>query len=132
VNLIERWFKELTDQRLRRKVFTNVPELFDAITTWGSPWNDDPKPFIWHTSADEIIEKVQRGPATLNRQINSTTEHSLGQDCFTRRSPSWCMPPAIPCPLQQETEGRRKDKPSPVLAVNRHVTSGQVTLLQMN
>ena len=132
MNLIERWFKELTDQRLRRKVFTNVPELFDAITTWGSPWNDDPKPFIWHTSADEIIEKVQRGPATLNRQINSTTEHSLGQDCFTRRSPSWCMPPAIPRPLQQETEGRRKDKPSPVLAVNRHVTSGQVTLLQMN
>jgi len=75
VNLIERWFKELTDKRLRRGVFTNVPELIEAITTWGSHWNHDPKPFIWHTSADEIIEKVQRGRAALNRQINSTTEH---------------------------------------------------------
>ena len=75
VNLIERWFKELTDKRLRRGVFTNVPELIEAITTWGSHWNDDPKPFIWHTPADEIIEKVQRGRAALNRQINSTTEH---------------------------------------------------------
>jgi len=72
---LERWFKELTDKRLRRGVFTNVPELIEAITTWGSHWNDDPKPFIWHTSADEIIEKVQRGRAALNRQINSTTEH---------------------------------------------------------
>jgi transposase len=75
VNLIERWFKELTDKRLRRGVFTNVPELIEAITAWGTHWNDDPKPFIWHTSAEEIIEKVQRGRAALNRQINSTTEH---------------------------------------------------------
>ena len=75
MNLIERWFKELTDKRLRRGVFTNVPELIEAITTWGSHWNDDPKPFIWHTPANEIIEKVQRGRAALNRQINSTTEH---------------------------------------------------------
>ena len=67
--------KELTDKRLRRGVFTNVPELIEAITTWGSHWNEDPSPFIWHASADEIIEKVRRGRAALNRQINSTTEH---------------------------------------------------------
>src|SRR5450631_1361422 len=75
VNLIERWFKELTDKRLRRGVFTNVPELIEAITTWGSHWNDDPKPFIWHATAADIIEKVQRGRTALNHQINSTTEH---------------------------------------------------------
>ena len=75
VNLIERWFKELTDKRLPRGVFTNVPELVEAITTWGSHWNEDPSSFIWHASADEIIEKVQRGRAALNRQTNSTTEH---------------------------------------------------------
>src|SRR5450756_1189292 len=63
VNLIERWFKELTDKRLRRGVFTNVLELVEAITTWGSHWNEDPSPFIWHASADELIEKVQRGRA---------------------------------------------------------------------
>jgi hypothetical protein len=70
-----RWFKELTDRRLRRGVFTNVPQLEAAITTWSDHWNDDPKPFIWHATAADIIEKVQRGRATLNRQINSTTEH---------------------------------------------------------
>ena len=75
LNLIERWFKELTDKRLRRGVFTNVPELIEAITTWGSHWNDDPQPFIWHATAAEIIEKVQRGRTALNRQTNSTTEH---------------------------------------------------------
>ena len=75
MNLIERWFKELTDKRLQRGVFTNVPELVEAITTWGDHWNDDPSPFIWHGPAEEIIEKVRRGRAALNRQTNSTTEH---------------------------------------------------------
>jgi len=74
VNLFERWFKELTDKPLRRGVFTNVSELVEAITTWGSHWDEDPSSFIWHASAD-IIEKVQRGRAALNRQTNSTTEH---------------------------------------------------------
>jgi len=75
LNLIERCFKELTDRRLRRGVFTNVPQLEDAITTWSGHWNDDPKPFIWHATAADIIEKVQRGRTALTRQINSTTEH---------------------------------------------------------
>ena len=69
LNLIERWFKELTDRRLRRGVFTNVPELEDAITTWAGHWNNDPKPFLWRATAVEIIEKVQRGRAARNRQI---------------------------------------------------------------
>jgi len=74
-NLIERWFKELTDRRLRRGVFTSVTELEDAIALWATHWNDDPKPFIWKVTAAEIIEKVQRGRAALARQINSTTDH---------------------------------------------------------
>ena len=52
-----------------------MPELVEAITTWGSHWNDDPEAFIWHASADEIIEKVQRGRTVLNRPTSSTTEH---------------------------------------------------------
>jgi transposase len=46
LNLIERWFKELTDRRLRRGVFTSVSDLSQAITTWAEHWNTDPKPFI--------------------------------------------------------------------------------------
>jgi len=52
-----------------------VTELQEAIGLWATHWNDDPKPFIWKIPAAEIIEKVQRGPATLARQINSTTDH---------------------------------------------------------
>ncbi len=43
LNLIERWFKELTDKRLRRGVFTSVAELAEAITTWAEHWNLDPR-----------------------------------------------------------------------------------------
>jgi transposase len=74
-NLIERWFKELTDRRLRRGAFTSVAELEEAIQLWASHWNTDPKPFIWKATATEIIEKVQRGRAALTRQTNSTTQH---------------------------------------------------------
>ena len=74
-NLIERWFKELTDRRLRRGTFTSVAELEDAIQLWTSHWNQDPTPFIWKATAADIIEKVQRGRAALNRQINSKTDH---------------------------------------------------------
>ena len=74
VNLVEGWFKELTDKRLRRGVFTSVADLIAAIETWVEHWNDDPKPFVWHAPAAEIIEKVKRGRATLS-QVKSTTDH---------------------------------------------------------
>ena len=74
LNLIERWFKELTERRLRRGVFTSVAELTHEITTWAEHWNDDPKPFIWKATAEDIIAKVARGRATLN-QIKSQTDH---------------------------------------------------------
>ena len=74
VNLVERWFKELTDKRLRRGVFTSVADLTEAITIWAEHWNTDPKPFVWKTPADEIIAKVQRGRDTLH-QINTATDH---------------------------------------------------------
>ena len=74
LNLIERWFKELTDRRLRRGVFTSVAELSAAITTWADHWNQNPKPFIWKATADDIITKVKRGRATLH-QIKTQTDH---------------------------------------------------------
>ncbi|CAN3132094.1 Putative transposase [Mycobacterium sp. smrl_JER01] len=74
MNLIERWFKELTDKRLRRGTFTSVAELCEAITTWAAHWNADPKPFIWKATAKDIITKVRRGRATLH-QINTQTGH---------------------------------------------------------
>lgn len=74
LNLVERWFSELTARRLRRGVFTSVPNLVEAIEIWAGHWNDDPKPFVWHKAAEEIIEKVRRGRATL-AQVKSATRH---------------------------------------------------------
>ncbi|HWF20827.1 MAG TPA: IS630 family transposase [Acidimicrobiales bacterium] len=74
LNLVERWFKELTDRRLRRGTFTSVPALIEAIATWVSHWNTDPKPFVWHAAADDILEKVRRGRKTLS-QVKSATQH---------------------------------------------------------
>lgn len=74
LNLVERWFAELTERRLRRGTFASVGELVDAIGTWADHWNTDPKPFVWHKAADEIIAKVRRGRAALH-QIKSATDH---------------------------------------------------------
>jgi transposase len=74
LNLVERWFKEITDKRIRRGVFTSVPNLIEAITIWADHWNIDPRPFIWHATAEEIITKVQRGRASLH-QVKSKTVH---------------------------------------------------------
>ena len=74
LNLVERWFKELTDRGLRRGVFTSVPALTTAILTWTEHRNEDPKPFTWHATANDIITKVQRGRTTLS-QVKSKTVH---------------------------------------------------------
>jgi hypothetical protein len=49
--------------------------LIDAIELWAKHWNDDPKPFVWHKTAAEIIAKVKRGRAALDHHIKSTTDH---------------------------------------------------------
>ena len=75
LNLVERWFKELTDKRLRRGSFSSVGQLVFAIEDWATHWNEDPKPFVWHKTAEEIIEKVRRGRAALAHQVKSATVH---------------------------------------------------------
>jgi transposase len=74
LNLVERWFKELTDRRLRRGVFNSVNALLDAIYGWAEHWNADPRPFIWHKTAEEIIAKVRRGRTALT-EAKSATDH---------------------------------------------------------
>jgi transposase len=74
LNLIERWFRELTERRLRRGTFSSVAVLIEAIELWAEHWNDDPRPFVWHKTAEEIIEKVKRGRAALH-QAKSATAH---------------------------------------------------------
>ena len=65
LNLVERWFRELTDKALRRGVFHSVPDLIAKIEQYLAAHNDQPRPFIWTATADEILAKVARGRVAL-------------------------------------------------------------------
>jgi transposase len=65
LNLVERWFRELTQKALRRGVFHSVPDLTTAINAFLTAHNTDPKPFVWTASIDSILEKVGRCKAIL-------------------------------------------------------------------
>jgi transposase len=58
INLVERWFAELTTKRLTRSAHRSVPDLVASIRTWIEIWNDDPKPYVWHKSADQILDSL--------------------------------------------------------------------------
>jgi len=60
LNLVERWFRDLTDKRIRRGVFRSVPELIDAIMEYIAVNNEKPKPFVWTAGADAILKKVSK------------------------------------------------------------------------
>ncbi len=60
LNLVERWFRELSEKRLRRGVFRSVPELVSAIEEFIAANNSQPKPFIWTATVNRILAKISR------------------------------------------------------------------------
>lgn len=67
LNLIERWFAELTNKRIRRGSFFSVPELETAIQQFLSAWNEKPKPFVWTATVESILAKLSRCRQTLEQ-----------------------------------------------------------------
>jgi transposase/DNA-binding MarR family transcriptional regulator len=67
LNLVERWFREITDKRIRRGTFNNVKQLQQAITDYIDEHNEEPKAFKWTAKADTILEKVRRARAVLDK-----------------------------------------------------------------
>jgi transposase len=66
LNLVERWFRDLTDKRIRRGTFDSVAELVEAIMQYVQGHNDNAKAFVWTASVERIFEKVRRARATLD------------------------------------------------------------------
>src|SRR6476659_1885385 len=66
LNLVERWFLEITRVRIRRGTFTSVPALERAIGEYLTQYNQQPKPFIWTKDADTILAKIDRCIEPLN------------------------------------------------------------------
>jgi transposase len=68
LNLVERWFAELTTKWLKRGTHRSVPQLKQSIQDWIDTWNANPRPFVWHKTADEILDTI----ATYCQRINDS------------------------------------------------------------
>jgi len=66
MNMVERWFSALTTKKLQRSAHRNVKELVADIKAWVASWNDDPKPFVWHKTAEQILERLAGYCAAIN------------------------------------------------------------------
>ena len=67
LNMVERFFRDLSERQLKRGVFRSVPDLIDTIERYIDRHNQDPKPFIWTAKATDILAKVSRARAKLNK-----------------------------------------------------------------
>ncbi len=67
LNLVERWFGELTSKKIRRGSFASVPDLRHAIEEFLAAWNKNPKPFVWTATVDSILAKLSRCRQTFKK-----------------------------------------------------------------
>ena len=70
LNLVERWFRELTTKRLRRGVFQSVPDLIAAIEDFIAHHNRHPRSFTWTAKVEDILAKVARAQAVLHKMAS--------------------------------------------------------------
>ena len=67
LNLVERWFRELSDKAIKRASFVSVPDLKQAIEEFMRSWNENPKPFIWTATVEGIIKKIERARVKMEQ-----------------------------------------------------------------
>jgi transposase len=65
LNLVERWFAELTRKKLQRSAHRSIKALTADLDAWVSTWNENPKPFVWHKTADQILDSLKKYLANL-------------------------------------------------------------------
>jgi transposase len=66
LNLVERWFAELTNKKLKRGAHRSVRQLNQDIRAWINTWNENPRPFVWTKTADQILESIARYCGRIN------------------------------------------------------------------
>jgi transposase len=71
LNLVERWFREITDKRIRRGVFKSVDELVKAVMDYVQQHNANPKAFVWTAKAEDILTKLSRARARLDKMATT-------------------------------------------------------------
>src|SRR5262249_37106131 len=89
LNLVERWFGEVTTRKIRRGSHRSVAELEADINAWIKQWNDDPRPYVWVKTAEQILESIaaycQRLIPTIN--VSALVDHHI---CATQAN--GCVP----------------------------------------
>jgi hypothetical protein len=93
LNLVERWFSELTVKKLRRGTHTSVRQLNTDIRAWIDTWNDNPRPYVWTKTADQILASIGNYCTRIN-----DSGHWWGVEAGAPRSPGvvlrrgwpWC------------------------------------------
>ncbi len=76
LNLVEGWFAQLTNRRLRRGSFCSLDHLEDAITLWADEWNKNPTPLRWTANPSDTLAKINRARNALtNANANSVADH---------------------------------------------------------
>lgn len=73
INLVERWFSALTTKKLQRSTHHSVKELAADIKAWVENWNDNPKPFVWHKTADQILERLAGYCTAITTNASAST-----------------------------------------------------------
>jgi transposase len=66
LNLVERWFAELTNKKLKRGTHRSVRELNTDIRSWIETWNEHPRPYVWTKTADQILDSISRYCGRIN------------------------------------------------------------------
>jgi len=67
MNMVERWFSALTTKKLQRAAHRNIKELAADIRQWAQTWNENPTPFVWHKTAEQILERLAGYCAAVNQ-----------------------------------------------------------------
>jgi len=74
LNLVERWFEELSEKAIRRGSFVSVPDLERAIENFLAAWNENPNPFVWTATVEQIMRKIERARAKLEEMKPGCTQ----------------------------------------------------------
>jgi transposase len=109
LNLVERWFAELTNRKLRRSTHRSVAALEADVQAWIEAWNANPKPFIWTKTADQILETIAAYCQRINgsgHQMPRSLVTPVHQGGFHRM-----QNPHRRCPVPREPFGVRTQLP---------------------
>jgi transposase len=115
INQVERWFGLLTDQLLRRGVHKSVAALEKDVRDWITAWNDNPKPFRWTKTADEILDSLAKYLQRIQaRDVSRPHCRRYETRCWMYRS--WVVPrpggDGHVCPLRGHTQACIQSQPS--------------------